>query len=129
FSRAALSTISATLIAGGGAAVGANFTGATLRTSFPVRRSARTINVFWAGGLAADKSSAALAALKGEAAMASAVMKQIYTVLFAGALMAIATIFSCGALPTAAGPASFWRAGKVPAWAGIRRSCPGKDPR
>jgi len=63
----------------GVAALGAAIT--TLRTSFPVRGSARTTTVLRSGG--ADSASAANSEPVGEAAtMANPIIKQIYNFLF-----------------------------------------------
>src|SRR5678816_4906668 len=96
-SWAAFSTISVMRTDGAAVSLEADFAAVTLRTSFPVRRSARTTRVFCDDGLTAALFPAAP---RGEAAsiMASAVMKQIYTVLFVNGcvnvLPAIATIIS-----------------------------------
>jgi hypothetical protein len=76
---------------------GEAFAGVTLRTSFPVRGSARTTNVFFeAAGCGDESVPGVFAERAGEAAsmMASAVLKQIYTFLFIDMLVAIATILS-----------------------------------
>jgi hypothetical protein len=73
-----------------------------LRTSFPVRGSARTTNVFRPPGTGATAPPIALgagetsAARLGEAAViTSASKKQIYTVLFRGeSMLGLVTIFS-----------------------------------
>src|SRR6185369_7413035 len=135
FSCAAFSTISEILGAGTAGAPGEAFTGATLRTSFPVRRSARTTNalcenVFWLAESVAGTFPAADNLFQGEAAsiMASAVIKQIYIFLSVdwcvNVLAALATIFSCGA--TRRG--SCWPEDKAPAWARTKRFCRGKGP-
>ena len=69
-------------------------TGVTLRTNFPVRRSARTTNVFCEAG-AEDSLADIFAARMGEAASIMATMEQIYTFLFVNMLLPIANIISC----------------------------------
>jgi|SRR6185503_5928113 len=114
-SCAALSTISEMLIDGEVCTAEEVFAGATLRTSFPVRRSARTTKVF------CEAESARM----GEAAsMVSAVIKQIYTFLFVDILAAVATIISW----KAEGLGSCWQEGSAPAWAETKRCCHGEGP-
>src|SRR5579864_5133840 len=139
-SWAAFSTISEMLAEGSAWAAAEPFTGATLRTSLPVRWSARTTNAlcenaFWEDAFWEDESvSEVFAARTGEAAsiMARAVMKQIYTFLFIDMLATIATIISWQAAgapwQAAAGRGSCWLEAEAPAWARTKRCCHGKEP-